>query len=277
MSRNDEQLLALLVRELSAVPGVRALALGGSRARGAATEHSDYDIGLYYDRDDSIDLAALQRAADRVDQSDPPARVTQIGGWGPCINGGGWLTVQGARVDLLYRDIEKVSDVIGDCRDGRVGRYYQPGHPHAFLSSIYMGEIAYCRPLHDPKGALAALKKLTAPYPTPLGRALIDVHRFEATFSLENARKSADRGDVSYVAGCAFRSVACLCQILFAANGAYLLNEKGAVAEADTFPRRPAEYARRVAEVFRDIGAGALGTALDRLAGLIGDTDALVR
>ena len=44
---NDETLLARLVRGLGGVPGIRAIVLGGSRARGHASARSDYDIGLY--------------------------------------------------------------------------------------------------------------------------------------------------------------------------------------------------------------------------------------
>src|SRR5262245_36269133 len=47
-SANDETLLQALVKALSPVPGIQAVVLGGSRARGTATSGSDYDIGLYY-------------------------------------------------------------------------------------------------------------------------------------------------------------------------------------------------------------------------------------
>jgi predicted nucleotidyltransferase len=35
---------------LAAIKGIRAVALGGSRARGTAREDSDIDLGLYYDQ-----------------------------------------------------------------------------------------------------------------------------------------------------------------------------------------------------------------------------------
>ncbi|HTE81018.1 MAG TPA: nucleotidyltransferase domain-containing protein [Reyranella sp.] len=44
--QNDDLLLGQLVRALGGVPGIRAIVLGGSRARGEATDRSDYDIGL---------------------------------------------------------------------------------------------------------------------------------------------------------------------------------------------------------------------------------------
>jgi predicted nucleotidyltransferase len=60
---NDDVLLARLVRALGGVPGIRAIVLGGSRARGEAAAHSDYDIGLYYEADNPIDTGRLAKAA----------------------------------------------------------------------------------------------------------------------------------------------------------------------------------------------------------------------
>jgi hypothetical protein len=95
---------------------------------------------------------------------------------------------------------------------------------------------------------------------------------WEAGFALANARKSLDRGDVSYLAGCAFRAVACLCQTLFALNGVYLLNEKGAVAAVDGFALSPPGFAKRVARLFADLGSGKHAAGLDRLQDLVVET-----
>ena len=59
---NDEALLSLLVGALAPVPGIEAMTLGGSRARGTATAASDYDIGLYYRGRRPIDIAACRPA-----------------------------------------------------------------------------------------------------------------------------------------------------------------------------------------------------------------------
>ena len=272
---NDEALLRRLVVALAPVPGIEAIALGGSRARGTATAESDYDIGLYYRGSRPIDVAALGKVAAGLDDRGAQAEVTPIGGWGPWIDGGGWLLIGGVHVDLLYRDLDRVKGAIDDGHAGKVERFYQPGHPHAFLPTIYMGEVACARLLHDPAGALARLQARTSPYPPALARALRDRFEWEAEFSLANARKSLDRGDVSYLAGCAFRAIACLCQTLFALNGVYLLNEKGAVAAADAFARKPAHLAQRVKSLYADIGSDVPATGLDQLASLIEETRSL--
>jgi predicted nucleotidyltransferase len=272
---NDEVLLRRLVVALSGVPGVAAIALGGSRARGTATAESDYDIGLYYRASRPIDVAALAKVAATLDDRGAEASVTPIGGWGPWIDGGGWLVIGGVHVDLLYRNIDRAAAAIDDAYAGKVERFYQPGHPHAFLPTIYMGEAACAHVLHDPAGALAALQRRTTPYPAALAKALRERFEWEAEFALANARKSLDRGDVSYLAGCAFRAIACLCQTLFALNGVYLLNEKGAVAAVDGFALSPTDFAKRVASLFAELGSGNHAAGLDRLHELIADTGGL--
>lgn len=150
---NDEALLSRLVGALAAVPGIEAIALGGSRARGTAAAQSDYDIGPYYRAGGPIDIAALAAVATALDDRGPEAEVTPLGGWGPWIDGGGWLRIDGIHVDLLYRDLDRVQSAIDDARAGKGEPYYQPGHPHAFLPTIYVGEVAHARALHDPASA----------------------------------------------------------------------------------------------------------------------------
>jgi predicted nucleotidyltransferase len=266
---NDDSLLARVVRALCGVPGIRAIVLGGSRARGEATAESDYDIGLYYEADHPIDIGRLAKAAMLLSGA-AGCSVTAIGEWGPWINGGAWLTVEGRRVDLLYRDLGKVRSVVEACEAGRIERVYQPGHPHAFVSAIYRGEAALCRVLWDPDNVLTRLKRRCETYPPALGEALIRSFLWEAKFALENAAHGRGKDDPAYVAGCAFRSVACLCQTLFALNGTYLLNEKGAVPAVGKLPRRPSDFAARVSRAIADGAAG-----LPALAVLVEEVGAL--
>jgi hypothetical protein len=272
---NDEALLRRLVVALAPVPGIEAIALGGSRTRGTATAASDYDIGLYYRRPRPIDIAGLSKVVASLDDRGARAEVTPLGGWGPWIDGGGWLLIDGIHVDLLYRDLDRVASAIDDARAGKVEPHYQPGHPHAFLSTIYVGEVAYARALHDPAGSLAALQAQTTPYPPALAAALRRRFEWEASFAIANARKSLDHGDVSYVAGCVFRAIAGLCQVLFALNGNWLLNEKGAVAVVDGLALKPADFSRAVAHIYAGLGAGKLVAVLDGLEALVAETKRL--
>jgi hypothetical protein len=263
-----DPLLERVAPVLAAVPGVVALALGGSRATGAAHAGSDYDIGLYFGERSGLDVARLLLAVQGLVDDPGTAAVTEVGGWGPWIVGGGWLSIDGRKVDLLYRPIERVEKVIRDCRDGRITMDYQPGHPHGFCSAIWMGEAALCRPLSDERGVIAGLKGMTVPYPEKLGDALIRRFRWEASFSVDNAQSAAASGDQAYVAGCAFRSLCCAAQVLFAINRRYLINEKGAVEAAARLPLTIDNLSERAGNVWQAIGNRAFAAALGELGSI---------
>ncbi len=257
MNQQLPQFIHHVVDRLQAIEGIVAIALGGSRARGTHTPKSDVDLGLYYQPENPPDLLALNHLASELDDNHRTNLITPIGEWGKWINGGGWLKVEGIPVDFLYRDVAQVNQVIDDCLAGKIAIDYQPGHPHGFVSSIYMGEVALCLPLHDPQGVLAALKARTTPYPATLKQATVNKFAWEISFSLVVAQKAVARGDVAYAAGCCFRSVACMNQVLFALNEVYLLNEKGAVALANGFTLCPLDYQQRVESVFALLAAEA--------------------
>ncbi|MGY2804385.1 nucleotidyltransferase domain-containing protein [Bradyrhizobium sp. USDA 4506] len=262
---SDDPLLARIIPVIAAVSGVAAIVLGGSRARGTAHEASDTDIGLYYRDGAAPDIDRLREAVTGLVDDPAAAHVTPVGEWGSWIVGGAWLTIGGRKVDLLYRSIDQVSAVIDACRNGEIGMHYQPGHPHGFCSAIWMGEVALCRALHDPDGLVAALKARTAPYPPALRDALIRRFQWEILFSIENAELALPRGDSTHIAGCAYRALTCIAQVLFALHGQYLINEKGALAQAANFPVTVRGLAGRAAEVWRQIGATEHAAALQTL------------
>lgn len=270
-----DPLLQRMVPVLAEVPGMGAIALGGSRARGTATETSDYDIGLYFSAERALDTITLLKAVRLFADAPEAAQVTPIGGWGPWIVGGGWLSVTGRKVDLLYRNIEAVADIIAKCCAGEVTMHYQPGHPHGFCSAIWMGEVALCVPLHDPEGRIATLKAATSPYPRALRDALIRKFDWEILFAIENAELAAARAEQTHVAGCVYRALACTAQVLFALNERYLINEKGALQEAATLPRTIPDIAKRASDLWRLIGSGELRVALAGLRAIERDVKEL--
>jgi predicted nucleotidyltransferase len=250
MTQDPSLFILDIANKIQRVSGVTAVVLGGSRARGTARPDSDIDLGIYYHTQQPLDLDALNRLATELDDQHRPTLLTPIGGWGLWINGGGWLKIHGTSVDFLYRELEQVQQVITDCRAGRLQVDYQPGHPHAFTSAIYLAEIALSQPLTDPHGTIAGLKKLTIPYPPALQQALIDRFFWESSFSTAIAAKAASRGDAAYVAGCMFRCTSCLLQTLFALNKQYWMNEKGALAIAAGFDRSPVNLQKRLHAAF---------------------------
>lgn len=259
--------VAAMAARLTQVPGVEAVVLGGSRARGTHRPDSDWDLGLYYRGDP--DLRALTELASEAQGT--PVEVAGPGGWGPWVNGGAWLTVDGAAVDWILRDLDRVESVWSDCREGRFEVGIQPGHPLGFWSPCYVGEVALARVLQDPRSILTPLQKETRTYPEPLRRALTGA-AWEAGFSVASARKSAPSGDTLHVSLCLSRAFGVLAQALHAHHRAWCLNEKGALASAAALPDTPPDFADRVSAALRRPDAAGVEEA----AGIVRDVEAVL-
>ncbi|MER7846363.1 nucleotidyltransferase domain-containing protein [Kitasatospora sp. NPDC096077] len=269
MQTIDER-IASMARQLAEVPGVVGVMLGGSRARGEHRPGSDWDLGVYYRG--APDLAALRALAG------PEVEVAGPGGWGPWVNGGAWLRVDGVAVDWILRDLDRVERVWADCRAGRYEVGVQAGHPLGFWSPCYPGEVALGRVLADPAGELTALKARTARYPEPLREALT-AGAWEAGFLVDVAAKGAARGDVLYVSLCLSRAVGVLVQALYARDRRWCLNEKGALAVAEQLPGVPADFGSRVRRLLGSAGEGpeALTATVERARELVGEVSAVLR
>src|SRR4051794_6081842 len=96
----DDDFEAWFAAELAGLPGVQAVALGGSRATGLADTTSDWDFAVYYRG--VFDVGPLRAKG-------WDGEVSEVGGWGGGVmNGGAWLTVDGRRADVHYRDLHDV-------------------------------------------------------------------------------------------------------------------------------------------------------------------------
>jgi Nucleotidyltransferase domain len=234
-----------IAARLMDIPGVQAVVLGGSRGRGAAPPDSDYDLGLYYERDQPFDLAALNALCRELDDSGD-AEATPPGGWGPWVDGGAWLTIRGQRVDFIYRELGRLQTSVEDALAGRVSLHAQTGHPHGIYGHHYAAELATCRVLIDPDRRLDNLKVSLGAYPEALRSALIAHYGWQPGFWLDAATKGLTRGDLVYVQGCTFQAVMAMVQRLCAQAGVWITNEKGALALASGVPGAPPEFAGRV-------------------------------
>ncbi|MDA0636754.1 DUF4037 domain-containing protein [Nonomuraea sp. MCN248] len=262
-----EAIVAGMARRLAEVPGVVGVLLGGSRARGEHRPDSDWDLGVYYR--EPLDVEALRELAG------PGVEVAGPGGWGPWVNGGAWLEAGGAAVDWILRDLDRVRRVWADCREGRYEVGVQMGHPLGFWSPCYAGEVALGTILADPHGELARLREETGVYPERLRESLMAA-AWEAGFLVEVAGKAVSRADTLYVSLCLSRAVGVLVQALFAAERRWCLNEKGALAVAETLPVAPAGFGRRARALLGGLGEtpGSLAAAVEGARELVSETRA---
>jgi hypothetical protein len=192
--------------------------------------------------------------------------VTEPGEWGRWINGGGWLTVGGIALDLLFRNTKEVVSTIDDCLNGIIIIDYQCGHPFGFVNAIYMGELHSCTVLFSNNDIIQQQKERLTVFPERYRRAVIEKFLWECGFSLQCGAKAADKRDVLYAAGSLFRCAVCLLQVLYALNGMYMLNEKGSLSrllkEKDAYI--PEGFADDVASAFM-LGGDSIKSAFSAI------------
>ena len=201
---------------LAALPDAAAVALGGSRAAGTHRPDSDWDLGVYY--------RASQRPLDPGDVRRMGHRgyVSDLGEWGPIVNGGAWLTVDGIAVDVLFRDLGMVERWRDDAEQGRFEVLAQNGY--VVGAPTYVGELAINRPLSG---------ELPRPeYPDALAEAAAERWRGRAAVSLMFAHIHARADDAVCCTGMLAGAVLCEAHARLAERREWVLNEKRLVERA---------------------------------------------
>lgn len=261
---SEEQVLQF-ARDLSSVNGVEAIALGGSRATGTHRPDSDVDLGLYVTAD--VDRAHLAEIASR--SSEDEAIVTPTGGWGPWVDSGAWLTVHGTAVDLILRDVARVTEQCHRAVRGEFRFHIQPGHPLGFLDVAYAGEVALGVPLVDSKDLLRSLVDSLTPYPEPLKHAML-ANLWQVDFLLDAAQKATGREDVGYVGLCATTATMLTAHGWHAMAGQWVNNEKGLIPNVRRLPVDTGNFSDTAAGLLGSLGttAAELHEAIEALRAL---------
>jgi hypothetical protein len=201
--------------KLAAIPGVVAVTLGGSRATNSATAVSDWDFGLYYREGlDPADVVALGW----------PGRVFAPGEWGRIVNGGAWLTIDGTRVDLIYRDLDEVLRWTSAAEAGQFEIHREVGYVAGIATYVLAGELALGRVLAGELPRPAFPKMLMDTAPARWFRI--------AGGALHFAEVYAGRDDRTACLANLCQAVLAAAQGRLAAAGEWALNEKRIVRRA---------------------------------------------
>lgn len=256
---DKQTLLDELLPRLIAVPGVTAVVIGGSYARGRARPDSDLDLALYYHDAAPFAIDAIREIARAISVDGSPT-VTDFYGWGAWVNGGAWISTRAGKVDFLYRRVEHVRRAIEDARAGKTEIDFAQQPTFGFHSTIYLAETQDCVPIDDPTGVIAELKALVEPYPPALKAHLIGGCLWSAEFTLYHARGFAARGDTYNTVGCVLRILYHLTHVLYALNETYFAGDKGSFERIAAFPLKPDGYTDDVIALLQHPGVDLAAT-----------------
>ncbi len=255
------------------LPGVRAVALGGSLARFALArpdmvvdERGDVDLYVYVDQ---MPEPALRASA--IDDLGATVREIDRQFW---ETEDSWIDpASGTLIEVMYRSTDWVI--------GEVTAVLDQYRPSIGYSTCILDNVRDSVPLADPDGWYADLQRRTDhPYPTGLRDAIVAKNRpilRTATGSYRYQIEAAlRRGDVNSVAHRTTALLASFWDILFAINLAWHPGEKRLVAFAERrCPVRPDDLDGQVRRIIALAGESSpeLLVAVD---GLLDDLDECV-
>ncbi|WP_067667426.1 nucleotidyltransferase family protein [Nocardia miyunensis] len=214
---DDETFLNTTADTLYELPGVTAVALGGSRAQGTARPDSDWDLAIYYrGRFTPADLAAVGW----------PGQVSELGEWGGGVfNGGAWLTIDDRRVDVHYRDLDVVDAQLRAAEAGRFRIEPLAFHLAGIPTYLVVAELAIN---HVLRGTLPH-----PAYPEALRRKAPHVWTAHADLTLDYAAANHARyGRLTPCAGQIATAASCFAHAILAARGEWITNEKTLLTRA---------------------------------------------
>ncbi|WP_159945171.1 MULTISPECIES: nucleotidyltransferase domain-containing protein [unclassified Nocardiopsis] len=216
-SSDDARFLSATADRLASLPGVEAVALGGSRAQGAHRPDSDWDLAVYYRGNfDPQDLRDLGW----------PGEVSEIGGWGGGVfNGGAWLRIDGRAVDVHYRDLDSVEHELAEAERGRFRVEPLMFHLAGIPSYLVVAELALGRVL---------VGDLPRPdYPRALRESAPPVWRGIAAGTLSYAEHNhAPHGRVAQTAGLVAQAASQAAHAVLAQRGVWVTNDKTLLSRA---------------------------------------------
>lgn len=201
---------------LHKLPGVEAVALGGSRAQGTNRADSDWDIAVYYRG--AFDPQTIRDLG-------WSGQISELGAWSPVFNGGGKLTVDGELIDIHYRDLQLIDRIHDDACRGRytVERllFHQAGLP----SYILLAELGINRTL---RGSLPDWE-----YPDELRRRAPGLWWGWADSTLRYAEEGhARHGRTAQCAGLVSEAACYTAHAILARRGEWITNEKQLLTRA---------------------------------------------
>ena len=174
----------LFIQELSNLPQIEAISLGGSRAGNRYDEKSDYDVYLY--------CTAPIPESTRKEILEKYCSYMELGNsyWELEDN---CTLKNGIDMDILYRDLD------GFCQG--IAEVVEQFHAYNGYTTCMWHNLLTCKILYDKNGRLTAAKeRFQVPYPPSLKKNIISrnwnlLHNAMPAYDAQ-IRKAAARGDL---------------------------------------------------------------------------------
>jgi predicted nucleotidyltransferase len=212
----DLDVIGRVADVLRDVPGVEAVALGGSRVQGTSRPDSDWDVAVYYRQD--FDPQAIRDLG-------WPGELTDLGGWGPIFNGGGKVTVDDHVIDLHYRDLGLIDEIHQAACRGQFTVVPLLFHQAGLPGYILLAELGLNTTL---RGRLPRWD-----YPPALRDAAPPIWWRNAQLTLTYAREGHGRhGRVAQCAGLLSEAACYTAHAVLARRGEWVTNEKQLLTKA---------------------------------------------
>ena len=245
-----------LYKELSALPQIEAIALGGSRSTDHYDEKSDYDVYLY--------CTAPVPEAVRHEILSKYCSYMEIGNhfWEYEDN---CVLNNGIDIDILYRDLDDFS--------AGVARVVEACQPSNGYTTCMWHNLLTCKIICDKSGRLTAAKeRFSVPYPDALRNNIIQqnrrlLHTAMPAYRLQIA-KAANRGDIVSISHRTAAFMESYFDILFALNRQTHPGEKRLISLCvENCPILPANFEENLSILFSQLYGDPSVTAenLDRI------------
>jgi len=222
-----------------AAGGNCAIALAGAHAKGIADDASDLDFYMIVEDAKPGDemLEIIQAAADDT------ASIYISSDFDSAPYGGNIdFRYQGMPIETTVHTAKRLHQRVTECLDGKFEIIPQTWTSNGYYTFIYLSELHFVQPLHDPNGTLATYKSQLMQYPEQLRSAIIECFWNRANIWLDNFHyeSAIARGDVLFTAPIVLHTILNMTQVVFALNRQYFYGDKKLQQALANMPYCPA-------------------------------------
>lgn len=245
-----------VVEGLASLPGVGAVALGGSRTGLISGPESDYDLYVY--RKGKVDPDLRRGLFEKIGGS---ADVDNS----PFEEGDLFVPSEGPCIDIMYRDTSFPEE--------QIDRVWVKHQPSLGYSTCFLWNLRTHKALVDKSGELTRqVKRLGSPYPDALVESITDFNMAmigpgKPSDWLDQIHSAEKRGDVPSRIHRTAAFMASVFDVVFAQNKVLHPGEKKLMGYVDLLCERlPRNFREDVESVYANVASGPLHESALKLA-----------